>query len=89
MIKPHCNPLNTRLRAHLGLVVPVGPVITIAGVKRQWHEGGLMVFDARRPANPIAASFSIYLCELERSYCLLNLGLSGFFRALSPAHRSV
>ncbi|XP_064596923.1 aspartyl/asparaginyl beta-hydroxylase-like [Liolophura sinensis] len=42
---PHCGPTNCRIRAHLGLVVPDGPRISVAGQEGKWVEGKFIIFD--------------------------------------------
>lgn len=42
---PHCGPTNCRLRAHLGLIVPDGPEIRVASIKKKWKEGKVFIFD--------------------------------------------
>jgi aspartyl/asparaginyl beta-hydroxylase (cupin superfamily) len=41
----HCGPTNTRLRCHLGLVVPSGSRIRVGEDTRAWEEGRCIVFD--------------------------------------------
>jgi len=44
-ITPHCGPTNTRLRCHLGLVVPQGCRIRVGSETRSWEEGRCLMFD--------------------------------------------
>ena len=44
-IKPHWGPYNTRLRCHLGLVVPEGVWIRVGEERRTWQEGKCLFFD--------------------------------------------
>jgi len=44
-VKPHCGFLNTRIRCHLGLVVPPGCQMRVGTETRSWSEGGCLVFD--------------------------------------------
>ncbi|WP_158880155.1 aspartyl/asparaginyl beta-hydroxylase domain-containing protein [Amycolatopsis anabasis] len=44
-MKPHCGFSNTRIRCHLGLVVPPGCSMTVGGETREWREGECLVFD--------------------------------------------
>jgi aspartate beta-hydroxylase len=44
-IVPHCGYSNTRLRVHLGIKVPAGPVIRVADGEHGWQEGKCIVFD--------------------------------------------
>eukprot|EP00041_Stephanoeca_diplocostata_P015185 m.288225 g.288225 ORF g.288225 m.288225 type:complete len:621 (+) comp19957_c0_seq2:127-1989(+) len=44
-IRPHCGPTNHRLRLHLGIQIPTGATITVAGETRQWKEGKVLVID--------------------------------------------
>jgi hypothetical protein len=44
-IKPHCGFSNARIRHHLGLEVPEGVALTVAGETRAWKEGECLVFD--------------------------------------------
>lgn len=44
-IHAHCGPTNRRLRLHLGLIVPDGCALTVAGEERPWREGELLAFD--------------------------------------------
>ena len=45
VVAPHCGPTNHRLRLHLGLVVPSGAAITVAGETRRWEQGRVLAFD--------------------------------------------
>ncbi|KAH9513736.1 hypothetical protein Btru_041970 [Bulinus truncatus] len=42
---PHAGPTNCRIRAHLGLVVPEGPIIRVVNETRTWKEGHFIIFD--------------------------------------------
>jgi len=44
-IKPHCGFTNARIRHHLGLEIPPGVSLTVAGEARSWAEGECLVFD--------------------------------------------
>ena len=44
-VAPHCGPTNTRLRVHLGLVVPDGCGIRVGQETRTWEGGRAIVFD--------------------------------------------
>ena len=44
-VAPHCGPTNTRLRCHLGLVVPDGCRIRVGSTERSWEAGRCIVFD--------------------------------------------
>jgi aspartyl/asparaginyl beta-hydroxylase (cupin superfamily) len=44
-IMPHCGPTNSRIRIHLGLVVPVGATMRVGTETRPWREGACVVFD--------------------------------------------
>ena len=44
-IMPHCGPTNAVLRIHLGIKVPAGVWIRVAGQTLSWQEGRCMVFD--------------------------------------------
>lgn len=44
-VRPHCGFLNTRLRCHLGLVVPPGCHMRVGPETRSWSEGRCLVFD--------------------------------------------
>jgi len=44
-IAPHCGPVNTRLRCHLGLIVPEECRIRVGTETRSWKEGRCIVFD--------------------------------------------
>ncbi len=44
-IKRHFGPTNTRLRCHLGIVVPEGPRIRIGEESYEWREGQCFIFD--------------------------------------------
>jgi aspartate beta-hydroxylase len=44
-IRPHCGPINTRLRCHLGVDVPHGCRIRVGSETRAWKEGKCLVFD--------------------------------------------
>lgn len=44
-VAAHCGPTNTRLRCHLGIVVPPGCEIRVGTTTRTWEEGRCIVFD--------------------------------------------
>ncbi|MDJ0840197.1 MAG: aspartyl/asparaginyl beta-hydroxylase domain-containing protein [Acidobacteriota bacterium] len=44
-IKPHWGPYNTRLRCHLGLIIPEGVSIRVGEETRSWQEGKCIFFD--------------------------------------------
>lgn len=44
-LRPHCGSSNTRLTAHLGIVVPPGCSIRCGSEWREWQEGECLVFD--------------------------------------------
>lgn len=44
-VKPHCGFTNTRIRAHLGLVVPQDCAMRVGQETRSWQEGKVLVFD--------------------------------------------
>lgn len=44
-ITPHCGPTNTRLRCHLGLIVPQGCRMRVGEETRSWEEGKCLIFD--------------------------------------------
>jgi aspartate beta-hydroxylase len=44
-VAAHCGPTNTRLRCHLGLIVPDGCSLTLAGERRSWRAGHCSLFD--------------------------------------------
>lgn len=44
-IPPHTGPANTRLVAHLGLVVPESCGFRVGGEHRDWRRGEAFVFD--------------------------------------------
>lgn len=44
-VKPHCGPVNTKIRCHLGLVVPSSSIIRVGTRKVHWRELGCIVFD--------------------------------------------
>lgn len=44
-ITPHCGPINTRLRCHLGVDVPSGCRIRVGSETRAWEEGKCLIFD--------------------------------------------
>jgi hypothetical protein len=44
-IEPHCGPVNSRIRIHLGLVVPDGATMRVGYEERLWAEGSCTVFD--------------------------------------------
>ena len=41
----HCGPTNCRLRAHLGLKIPLGPSLRVGNETREWIEGKFIIFD--------------------------------------------
>lgn len=43
-IVPHIGHFNARLRCHVGLSIPPGAWIEVAGVRREWQAGGCLVF---------------------------------------------
>lgn len=47
-IRSHCGPTNSRLRIHLGLIVPTAPntpKLRVCDETREWEEGKCLVFD--------------------------------------------
>jgi aspartate beta-hydroxylase len=44
-VVPHCGRSNARLRVHLGIRVPPGPVLRVGREELRWTEGGCLVFD--------------------------------------------
>ncbi|MBZ4374125.1 aspartyl/asparaginyl beta-hydroxylase domain-containing protein [Corallococcus sp. AS-1-6] len=44
-VKPHCGFTNTRIRCHLGLVVPPDCEMRVGSETRGWEEGRCIVFD--------------------------------------------
>ena len=44
-VAAHCGPTNTRLRCHLGIVVPADCGIRVGATTRSWEEGRCIVFD--------------------------------------------
>jgi aspartate beta-hydroxylase len=44
-VAAHCGPTNTRLRCHLGIVVPRGCAIRVGTTTTSWEEGRCIVFD--------------------------------------------
>ncbi|KAK3285487.1 hypothetical protein CYMTET_6917 [Cymbomonas tetramitiformis] len=44
-LRAHCGPSNNRLTVHLGLVVPDGCKIRVAGETREWTQGKCLAFD--------------------------------------------
>lgn len=44
-VTAHCGPTNTRIRCHLGLIVPKTSVIRVDQEKLHWRELGCIVFD--------------------------------------------
>ena len=44
-IPPHSGPVNTRLLAHLGLIIPDGCGLRVGGIAQEWQPGKAFVFD--------------------------------------------
>ena len=46
-VAPHHGIMNTKLRAHLPLLIPTdpAPVLVVAGQNITWTEGSMIVFD--------------------------------------------
>ena len=44
-VRAHCGPTNTRIRCHLGLIVPATSVIRVDQTKIHWRELGCIFFD--------------------------------------------
>lgn len=44
-LRAHYGMTNSKLTAHLGLIVPEGSSITVRGETRSWEEGKVLVFD--------------------------------------------
>ena len=46
-LAPHHGLINTKLRAHLPLLIPTdpAPVLVVAGQNITWTEGSIIVFD--------------------------------------------
>ncbi len=46
---PHCGVTNTRVVAHLPLIVPTNCALSVAGLSHEWQEGKVVVFDDTFP----------------------------------------
>jgi aspartate beta-hydroxylase len=44
-VRPHCGATNTRIRCHLGLVVPASSRMRVGTRMLQWQEGRCLMFD--------------------------------------------
>jgi len=44
-VLPHCGPTNTRIRCHLGLIVPESSVIRVGERRIHWRLDGCIIFD--------------------------------------------
>jgi len=44
-LHPHCSTDNLRVRLHLGIVVPEGCLMRVAGETRTWEEGKVLAFE--------------------------------------------
>ena len=44
-VKTHNGPTNARIRLHLGIKVPSGARLTVAGEEHKWVEGKVIAFD--------------------------------------------
>jgi len=44
-LHPHCSTDNLRVRLHLGIVVPEGCLLRVAGQTRTWEEGKCLAFE--------------------------------------------
>jgi len=42
---PHTGPTFTRLRIHLGLIIPDGPRLRVGEKTKEWREGKCIIFD--------------------------------------------
>ena len=89
-ILPHRGVTNTRLVAHLPLVVPEGCALRVGGVEHHWREGQCVVFDDtfeheawnRGPSTRAVLIFDIwnpYLSEPERAAVTELVGAIGDF----------
>jgi len=41
----HCSYTNSRIRIHLGLIIPEGPEITVGKITKKWIEGDCIILD--------------------------------------------
>ena len=81
-LAPHHGLINTKLRAHLPLLIPSdpAPVLVVAGQNITWTEGSIFVFDdtfehevSFRGVNKRSRKFSQYNAHLEKAHILLLL----------------
>ncbi len=93
---PHCGVTNTRVVAHLPLIVPEGCALSVGGEIHAWKEGRIVVFDDTYPHEAwnrsdstrvvlIVDIWNPYLTEVERLAVAELVGGIGDFRKASEA----
>jgi len=93
---PHRGVTNTRVVAHLPLMVPDQCVLNVGGERHHWQEGRVVVFDdtyeheawnhsARTRVVMIFDIWNPYLTEVERSAVTDLIGAIGDFRHATDA----
>ena len=65
-VQPHCGPVNTKIRCHLGLTVPDSSVIRVGSEKVHWREMGCIVFDD-------SFEHEVWNPEAERAVLIIDL----------------
>lgn len=65
-VKPHSGPTNTRIRCHLGLVVPDACTIRVRDQYLKWKELGCIVFDD-------SVDHEVWISDEERAVLIVDL----------------
>ncbi len=68
-IPPHTGFLNTRLIAHLAVIVPPGCTLRVGNERRAWREGKVSIFDdtiEHEAANPTARDRTVLIFDIWR-----------------------
>lgn len=65
-VAAHCGPTNTRIRCHLGLIVPESSVLRVDQTMLHWRELGCIVFDD-------SFDHEVWNPEAERAVLIVDL----------------
>ena len=72
-VAPHHGIMNTKLRAHLPLLIPTdpAPVLVVAGQNITWTEGSIIVFDDtyEHEVSIVILIKRLHLSDLKQMQC--------------------
>ena len=72
-VAPHHGIMNTKLRAHLPLLIPTdpAPVLVVAGQNITWTEGSIIVFDDtyEHEVSIVILIERLHLSDLKQMQC--------------------